>query len=178
MNKLQGNLKENFELNIKEEPDFDKKQDSKDDSNLNISKLVYRPPSDSFSSKSLHGLSKKLKRKVKFDINKRKQNILNKNNNNPENSKYLKIFQRKSFKGLNNYQSKKLVNYKANYKDFTYSESEDTGKNVKYEYPTNIINQFFFAWTIKLFRLAQKSQLKFSNLGKFSNELSAEVKAI
>jgi hypothetical protein len=56
MNKLQGNLKENFELNIKEEPDFDKKQDSKDDSNLNISKLVYRPPSDSFSSKSLHGL--------------------------------------------------------------------------------------------------------------------------
>ena len=174
MNKLQGNLKENFELNIKEEPDFDKKQDSKDDSNLNISKLVYRPPSDSFSSKSLHGLSKKLKRKVKFDINKRKQNILNKNNNKPENSKYLKIFQRKSFKGLNNYQSKKLVNYKANYKDFTYSESEDTGKNVKYEYPTNIINQFFFAWTIKLFRLAQKSQLKFSNLGKFSNELSAD----
>ena len=174
MKNLQGNLKENFKLNITEEPDFDKKQDSKDDSNLNISKLIYRSPSDNISSKSLHGLTKKLKRKVKFDINKRKQNILNKNNNNSENSKYLKIFQRKSFKGLNNYQSKKLVNYKANYKDFAYSESEDTGKNVKYEYPTNIFNQFFFAWTIKLFRLAQKSQLKFSNLGKFSNELSAD----
>ena len=133
MKNFQGNLKERLELNITEEPDFDKKQDSKDDSNLKILKSVYKPPSDSFSSKSLHGLTKKLKRRVKFDINKRKQNILNKNNNNPENSKYLRIFQRKSFKGLNNYQSKKLVNYKANYKDFTYSESEDTGKNVKYE---------------------------------------------
>ena len=36
MKNLQGNLKENFKLNITEEPDFDKKQDSKDDSNLNI----------------------------------------------------------------------------------------------------------------------------------------------
>ncbi|MBR3710918.1 MAG: hypothetical protein IKM99_08160, partial [Bacteroidales bacterium] len=71
---------------------------------------------------------------------------------------------------------KKFVNYKAIYKDsFTYSDSEDNIKNKTYEYPTNIFNQIFFAWTIKLFRLAQKNgQLRLNNLGKFSEKLSAD----
>ena len=71
---------------------------------------------------------------------------------------------------------KKFVNYKAIYKDsFTYSDSEENSKAKNYEYPTNIVNQIFFAWTIKLFRLAQKNgQLRLLNLGKFSEELSAD----
>ena len=76
---------------------------------------------------------------------------------------------------MNNIRYKKYANYKAIYKDsFTYSESEDGNPN-NYEYPTNIFNQIFFAWTIKLFRLAQKNgQLKMLNLGKFSGELSPD----
>ena len=71
---------------------------------------------------------------------------------------------------------KKFVNYKAIYKDsFTYSDSEENSNMKNYEYPTNIINQIFFAWTIRLFRLAQKNgQLRILNLGKFSEELSAD----
>ena len=170
-----NNLTEKFELNIREEPSYVFQKDSKDDSILNNSIGGYLPPTDKFSSKSLSGLSRKLKRRAKFDINKRKQNILKEKS---DSSNYLKLFQRKSFRNLNNYyQNKKLVNYKVSYKEnFTLSESEDQ-KNKKeiYDYPTNIFNQFFFAWTIKLFRLAQKvGQLKIFSLGKFSNELSAD----
>ena len=168
---FKGNLDDKFKLNIKEEPDFDNKIDSKDDSLVN----KYTPPNISFSSKSLQRISKKTKHRVKFDIYK-KPKILNKIDNNPENKSYLKIFQRKSFRGLNNYQSKKFVNYKASYKEnFTVSESEDISKSKSYEYPTNIFNQFFFAWTIKLFRQGQRlGQLKIMNLGKFSEELSSD----
>ena len=171
-----GNLHEKFELNIQEEPDYAFIHDSKDDTLVNMKKFGYQSPLDKFSSRSLSGLNKKLKRRTKFDINKRKQNLLNKIDKNQENNNYLKIFQRKSFRNLNIFQNKKLVNYKAIYKEnFTHSESEDNKKEKNYVYPTNIINQFFFAWTIKLFRLAQKiGQLKVLSLGNFSKELSAD----
>ena len=177
MKGFKSSLTENFQLNIKEEPSYIFQKDSKDDSNINNSiSGGYQPPTDKFSSKSLSWLNKKLKRRAKYDINKKKQNILNKIEK-PDNSKYLKIFQRKSFRNLNNLQNKKLVNYKATYKEnFTLSESEDQdNQNKIYDYPTNIFNQIFFAWTIKLFRLSQKmGQLKMLSLGKFSKELSAD----
>ena len=173
MNRLSGKLNENFELKIKEEPDYAFQKDSKDDSNLNISR--YRPPSESgrFSSKSLSGLGKNLKKRVKFDSKRRKQLS---NESSPENNNYLKIFERKSFRNLIFLQNKKFVNYKASYyENMTHSESEDPKTENDYVYPTNIINQFFFHWTIKLFRLAQKvGQLKVLSLGIFSKELTAD----
>ena len=176
MNRFRGNLAEKLELNIQEEPDYAFQHDSKDDTTLiNMPKGAYLAPADRFSSKSLSGLSKRLKRKTKYDINKRKQNLLNKIDNNKENHNYLKIFQRRSFRNLNIYQAKRFVNYKASYSEnLTHSESEEFSGKKNYVYPTNIINQFFFAWTIKLFRLAQKvGQLKVLSLGFFSKELSA-----
>ena len=173
MFRFRGDLAERFELNIKEEPDYAFQRDVKDDSLLNFNEHSYQPQDGKYSSKSLSGLTKKLKKRNKYDIKKRKQNILNKIENKTENNKYLKIFNRKSFKSLSNIQNKKYVNYKASYKDnFTHSENEDLETETNYTYPTNIINQIFFAWTIKLFRSAQKSKnLKF---GIFSNELSAD----
>ena len=173
--KINGNLAEKFELNIKEEPD----NEFKDDSLLNSSGFGsgYKPPKGKFSSKSLSGITKRLKKRTSFEIKKKKQTLLKKlENNSNNNNNYLKIFNRKSFKNLNLYQSRKLVNYKASYKEnFTHSESEEGGSKTIYDYPTNIFNQFFFAWTIKLFRLAQKmGQLKVLSLGNFSNELSAD----
>ena len=176
MYRFHGNLNENFELNIQEEPDYAFQHDSKDDTLINMSKMRYQNQAERFSSKSLSGFNKRLKRRIKFDINKRKQNLINKIDKNQDKNNYLQIFERKSFRNLNYLQNKKLVNYKVTYKEnFTHSESEDGGKKYTYVYPTNIINQFFFAWTIKLFRLAQKvGQLKVLSLGFFSKELSAD----
>ena len=173
--RLSGNLNEKFELKIKEEPDYAFQRDSKDDSQLNNS--GYIPPTVikkfSSSSKSLSGLGKYIKKRVKFD-NKRIKQLSNESSS--ENSNYLKIFQRKSFRNLTSIQNRKLVNYKASYyENMTHSESEDGKSENDYVYPTNIINQFFFHWTIKLFRLAQKvGQLKLLSLGIFSKELTAD----
>ena len=162
-----NNLKNNFELNlIKNSNDL---KDLRDDSFLSNSKGSYNPPDDALSYHSTSFIQKKLIGKQKNS--KRRQSFTKEGSDN----KYLNILRRRSFH-MNNIRYKKYANYKAIYKEsFTYSESEDGNSN-NYEYPTNIFNQIFFAWTIKLFRLAQKNgQLKMLNLGKFSGELSPDV---
>ena len=161
-----NNLKQNFELNlINNSNDL---KDLRDDSFLSNSKGSYNPPDDALSYHSTSFIQKKLIGKQKNS--KRRQSFTKEGSDN----KYLNILRRRSFH-MNNIRYKKYANYKAIYKDsFTYSESEDGNPN-NYEYPTNIFNQIFFAWTIKLFRLAQKNgQLKMLNLGKFSGELSPD----
>ena len=161
-----NNLKKNFELNlINNSNDL---KDLRDDSFLSNSKGSYNPPDDALSYHSTSFIQKKLIGKQKNS--KRRQSFTKEGSDN----KYLNILRRRSFH-MNNIRYKKYANYKAIYKDsFTYSESEDGNPN-NYEYPTNIFNQIFFAWTIKLFRLAQKNgQLKMLNLGKFSGELSPD----
>ena len=161
-----NNLKNNFELNlINNSNDL---KDLRDDSFLSNSKGSYNPPDDALSYHSTSFIQKKLIGKQKNS--KRRQSFTKEGSDN----KYLNILRRRSFH-MNNIRYKKYANYKAIYKDsFTYSESEDGNPN-NYEYPTNIFNQIFFAWTIKLFRLAQKNgQLKMLNLGKFSGELSPD----
>ena len=161
-----NNLKTNFELNlINNSNDL---KDLRDDSFLSNSKGSYNPPDDALSYHSTSFIQKKLIGKQKNS--KRRQSFTKEGSDN----KYLNILRRRSFH-MNNIRYKKYANYKAIYKDsFTYSESEDGNPN-NYEYPTNIFNQIFFAWTIKLFRLAQKNgQLKMLNLGKFSGELSPD----
>ena len=162
-----NNLKKKFELNkINNSNDL---KESKDDSILSNSKGSYIPPDEIISSRSISFLNKKLKGQLRNS--KRKQSF---NKEGSDSDSYLNILRRRSFHN-NNIKSKKYANYKKNYKDsFTYSDSEDTNSK-NYEYPTNIFNQIFFAWTIKLFRLAQKNgQLKTLNLGKFSGELSPD----
>ena len=159
-------MKKNFELNlINNSNDL---KDLRDDSFLSNSKGSYNPPDDALSYHSTSFIQKKLIGKQKNS--KRRQSFTKEGSDN----KYLNILRRRSFH-MNNIRYKKYANYKAIYKDsFTYSESEDGNPN-NYEYPTNIFNQIFFAWTIKLFRLAQKNgQLKMLNLGKFSGELSPD----
>ena len=161
-----NNLKKNFELNlINNSNDL---KDLRDDSFLSNSKGSYNPPDDALSYHSTSFIQKKLIGKQRNS--KRRQSFTKEGSDN----KYLNILRRRSFH-MNNIRYKKYANYKAIYKDsFTYSESEDGNPN-NYEYPTNIFNQIFFAWTIKLFRLAQKNgQLKMLNLGKFSGELSPD----
>ena len=161
-----NNLKKNIELNlINNSNDL---KDLRDDSFLSNSKGSYNPPDDALSYHSTSFIQKKLIGKQKNS--KRRQSFTKEGSDN----KYLNILRRRSFH-MNNIRYKKYANYKAIYKDsFTYSESEDGNPN-NYEYPTNIFNQIFFAWTIKLFRLAQKNgQLKMLNLGKFSGELSPD----
>ena len=161
-----NNLKTNFELNlINNSNDL---KDLRDDSFLSNSKGSYNPPDDALSYHSTSFIQKKLIGKQRNS--KRRQSFTKEGSDN----KYLNILRRRSFH-MNNIRYKKYANYKAIYKDsFTYSESEDGNPN-NYEYPTNIFNQIFFAWTIKLFRLAQKNgQLKMLNLGKFSGELSPD----
>ena len=161
-----NNLKNNFELNlINNSNDL---KDLRDDSFLSNSKGSYNPPDDALSYHSTSFIQKKLIGKQRNS--KRRQSFTKEGSDN----KYLNILRRRSFH-MNNIRYKKYANYKAIYKDsFTYSESEDGNPN-NYEYPTNIFNQIFFAWTIKLFRLAQKNgQLKMLNLGKFSGELSPD----
>ena len=161
-----NNLKKNLELNlINNSNDL---KDLRDDSFLSNSKGSYNPPDDALSYHSTSFIQKKLIGKQKNS--KRRQSFTKEGSDN----KYLNILRRRSFH-MNNIRYKKYANYKAIYKDsFTYSESEDGNPN-NYEYPTNIFNQIFFAWTIKLFRLAQKNgQLKMLNLGKFSGELSPD----
>ena len=161
-----NNLKQNFELNlINNSNDL---KDLRDDSFLSNSKGSYNPPDDALSYHSTSFIQKKLIGKQRNS--KRRQSFTKEGSDN----KYLNILRRRSFH-MNNIRYKKYANYKAIYKDsFTYSESEDGNPN-NYEYPTNIFNQIFFAWTIKLFRLAQKNgQLKMLNLGKFSGELSPD----
>ena len=161
-----NNLKKSFELNkINNSNDL---KESKDDSVLSNSKGSYNPPEDAQSYRSTSFMQKKLIGKQKNY--KRKQSFTKEGSDNS----YLDILRRRSFR-LNTNRYKKYANYKAIYKDsFTYSESEDGNSN-NYEYPTNIFNQIFFGWTIKLFRLAQKNgQLKMLNLGKFSGELSPD----
>ena len=85
--RLQGNLQEKFELNIKEIPD----NEFKDDSAFKKSKSS-QFQKDNFSSKSLSGLSKKIKKRAKLDIKKRKQNLINSIDNKTKNKNYLKIF--------------------------------------------------------------------------------------
>jgi hypothetical protein len=67
--KINGNLAEKFELNIKEEPD----NAFKDDSLLNSSGFGsgYKPPKGKFSSKSLSGITKRLKKRTSFEIKKK-----------------------------------------------------------------------------------------------------------
>ena len=161
-----NNLKKNLELNlINNSNDL---KDLRDDSFLSNSKGSYNPPDDALSYHSTSFIQKKLIGKQRNS--KRRQSFTKEGSDN----KYLNILRRRSFH-MNNIRYKKYANYKAIYKDsFTYSESEDGNPN-NYEYPTNIFNQIFFAWTIKLFRLAQKNgQLKMLNLGKFSGELSPD----
>ena len=161
-----NNLKKNIELNlINNSNDL---KDLRDDSFLSNSKGSYNPPDDALSYHSTSFIQKKLIGKQRNS--KRRQSFTKEGSDN----KYLNILRRRSFH-MNNIRYKKYANYKAIYKDsFTYSESEDGNPN-NYEYPTNIFNQIFFAWTIKLFRLAQKNgQLKMLNLGKFSGELSPD----
>ena len=161
-----NNLKKNFELNlINNSNDL---KDLRDDSFLSNSKGSYNPPDDALSYHSTSFIQKKLIGKQRNS--KRRQSFTKEGSDN----KYLNILRRRSFH-MNNIRYKKYANYKAIYKDsFTYSESEDGNPNNS-EYPTNIFNQIFFAWTIKLFRLAQKNgQLKMLNLGKFSGELSPD----
>ena len=161
-----NNLKKSFELNlINNSNDL---KDLRDDSFLSNSKGSYNPPDDALSYHSTSFIQKKLIGKQRNST--RRQSFTKEGSDN----KYLNILRRRSFH-MNNIRYKKYANYKAIYKDsFTYSESEDGNPN-NYEYPTNIFNQIFFAWTIKLFRLAQKNgQLKMLNLGKFSGELSPD----
>ena len=162
------NLNKKFELNIVEDPIEVK--DIKDDSNLSYSKGSYIPPTDPLSSHSISFMKKKLGGIRRSE--KRKRSL---NKESSDSSNYLQILRRRSFH-MNTIQNKKYANYKAIYKDsFTYSDSEDMANAKIYEYPTNIFNQVFFAWTIKLFRLAQKNgQLRLTNLGKFSEKLSAD----
>ena len=95
--KNKEDLAEKFRLNIQEEPD----NSFKDDSLLNNS-IGYQPPRGRFSSKSLSGITKGLIKRTKYDIKKRKQNLIkNKAENKTDNKKYLKIFNRKSFRNLN-----------------------------------------------------------------------------
>ena len=161
-----NNLKKNLELNLIN--NSNNLKDLRDDSFLSNSKGSYNPPDDALSYHSTSFIQKKLIGKQKNS--KRRQSFTKEGSDN----KYLNILRRRSFH-MNNIRYKKYANYKAIYKDsFTYSESEDGNPN-NYEYPTNIFNQIFFAWTIKLFRLAQKNgQLKMLNLGKFSGELSPD----
>ena len=158
-----SDLTKRFELKIVEEPIENK--DSKDDSIISSQSNNYRPPSDYLKSLSNNSMSRKFNIRRKND--KRRKTY---SKDSSENKEYLDILRRRSFHGMNNIQGKKFVNYKAIYKDsFTYSDSEENTKVKNYEYPTNIFNQIFFAWTIKLFRLAQKNgQLRLLNLGKFS----------
>ena len=162
-----NNLKKNFELNIINNTNDLK--ESKDDSILSNSKGSYIPPDDSMSYHSTSFMQKKIKGKHRSSKHKHSFSKEGSDNNN-----YLQILRRRSFR-MNNIKNKKYANYKAIYKEsFTPSESEDTNSN-NYDYPTNIFSQIFFAWTIKLFRLAQKNgQLKVLNLGKFSGELSPD----
>ena len=162
------NLTKKFELNIVEDPIEVK--DIKDDSNLSNSKGSYIPPADTLSSHSISFMKKKLGGRIRSE--KRKRSL---NRESSDSSNYLQILRRRSFH-MNTIQTKKYANYKAIYKDsFTYSDSEDMTNAKTYEYPTNIFNQIFFAWTIKLFRLAQKNgQLRLGNFGKFSEKLSAD----
>ena len=165
-----NNLTKNFELNIVEDPDYLK--DVKDDSILSNSKGSYIPPADTLSSRSLSGINKKLIIRQRYG--KRKHSYSKEPGS--DSGSYLQILRRRSFHMKNVQGRKKFVNYKAIYKDsFTYSDSEENSNIKNYEYPTNIINQIFFSWTIRLFRLAQKNgQLRILNLGRFSEELSAD----
>ena len=165
---LSNNLTKKFELNIVEDPENPK--EPKDDSLLSNSKGSYIPPADTLSSHSFSLYNKKLR----VRRNEKRKHTFNKDGS--DSNYYLQILRRRSFH-MNNIQGRRqFVNYKAKYKDsFTYSDSEENAKVKNYEYPTNIFNQIFFAWTIKLFRLAQKNgQLRLLNLGKFSAELSAD----
>ena len=166
-----SDLTKRFELKIVEEPIENK--DSKDDSIISSQSNNYRPPSDYLKSLSNNSMSRKFNIRRKND--KRRKTY---SKDSSENKEYLDILRRRSFHGMNNIQGKKFVNYKAIYKDkdnFNYSDTEDTTNVKNYDYPTNIFNQIFFAWTIKLFRSAQKiGQLKTTNLGKFSEELTAK----
>ena len=166
-----NNLTKRFELNIVEDPDYLK--DAKDDSLLSNSKGSYIPPADTLSSRSLSGINKKLIIRQRYG---KRKHSFTKEPGSDSGGNYLQILRRRSFHMKNVQGRKKFVNYKAIYKDsFTYSDSEENSNMKNYEYPTNIINQIFFAWTIRLFRLAQKNgQLRILNLGKFSEELSAD----
>ena len=173
MNENSNNsLTKTFELNIIEDQENNLK-DLKEYSGLTYLKGNYIPPSDNLSYFSGSGLINKFK--IGNRKGKRKRSF-NKETSSDSGINYLQILRRRSFH-MNNIQGrKKFVNYKEMYKDsFTYSDSEENLKNKSYEYPTNFFNQIFFAWTIKLFRLAQKSgQLRILNLGRFSEELSAD----
>ena len=166
-----NNLTKKFELNIVEDPDNLK--DAKDDSLLSNSKGSYIPPAETLSSRSLSGINKKLIIRPRYG---KRKHSFSKEPGSDSGGNYLQILRRRSFHMKNVQGRKKFVNYKAIYKDsFTYSDSEENSNMKNYEYPTNIINQIFFAWTIRLFRLAQKNgQLRILNLGKFSEELSAD----
>ena len=155
MNENSNNsLTKTFELNIIEDQENNLK-DLKEYSGLSYLKGNYIPPSDNLSYFSGSGLINK------FKIGKRKEKrkrSFNRETSSDSGINYLQILRRRSFH-MNNVQGrKKFVNYKEMYKDsFTYSDSEENLKNKSYEYPTNFFNQIFFAWTIKLFRLAQKN---------------------
>ena len=49
MYRFNGNLNENFELNIQEEPDYAFQHDSKDDTLINMSKMRYQNQAERFS---------------------------------------------------------------------------------------------------------------------------------
>ena len=159
-------LSKNYELNIIESSND---MNPKDDSFLSGSKGSFSPPGENLSSGSISILNKKLR--VRKDKENRRYTLTR---DNSEYNNYTGILKRKSFQ-LNNIKTKKYANYKVTYKEsITYSDSEDVIGDKKYEYPTNIVNQIFFSWTIRLFRLAQKTgKLKLLHLGRFSEDLSA-----
>ena len=166
MKEFNNNLSKKFELNI---VDQDNQNEPKDDSFLSNSKGSYIPPQIETLSSHSNSL---FNRKLRYRQGKRKRSL---SREGSDSNNYLQILRRRSFH-MNNIQGRKFVNYKAKYKDsFTYSDSEDNIKDKSYEYPPNIFKQIFFSWTIKLFRLAQKNgQLRLLNLGKFSEELTAD----